>query len=115
MRFHRAAIVMVLAFLAFAGAQGCAGIKNMTSGDEPAETVLQDSPSYGVITNVTPAAMLDREIRRGDLAITVDLEDGRIVTVIQPEDNTYVAGDRVRVVRSGEKFSRVQLLAAPSF
>lgn len=109
MRFHRTAIVMVLAVLVFAGPQGCASIKEMTVGNGPAETVLQDPPSYGVISNVTPAAMLDKEIRRGDIAITVDLEDGRIVTVIQSEDNTYLVGDRVRVVRSGEKFSRVQL------
>lgn len=109
MRSRRIAAGVVLVLLAFVGPQGCATIKKMTAGDEPAEIVLQDPPSYGIITNVTPAAMLNREIRYGDIAITVDLEDGRIITVVQPEDNTYVVGDRVRVVRSGEKFSRVQL------
>lgn len=86
---------------------GCA----VSGNDDPAaEMALQAPPSYGIVSNVTPAAMVGREIRRGDIAITVDMEDGRIVTVVQPEDNTYVVGDRVRVVRGEERFSRVVIL-----
>jgi hypothetical protein len=58
MGIRRVAAVMILAGLAFAGPQGCAQFKMMTSGDEPVEMVLKDPPSYGVISNVTPAAML---------------------------------------------------------
>ncbi|CAK7032069.1 MAG: hypothetical protein DELT_02832 [Desulfovibrio sp.] len=108
-RFRRHAILATVAVVFCL--QGCGTITKMTTPEEPAaETVLQNPPSYGVVTNITPAVMMEKEIRKGDLAITVDLEDGHTVTIIQPEDNTYVVGDRVRVVRSGEKFSRVQLL-----
>lgn len=105
-RLCRAYGLVLLAVFLVGLLTGCAASGN----DGPAaEMALQDPPSYGIVSNVAPAVMAGREIRRGDIAITVDLEDGRIVTVVQPEDNTYVVGDRVRVVRDGERFSRVQL------
>lgn len=111
-RAARRGAALLLAVFFLAGAQGCSFISKIIGDDPPppSEIVLDAVPSYGVISNITPAVMLEREVREGDIAITVDLEDGRVVTVVQPEDETYVVGDRVRIIRSGKIFSRVQLL-----
>ena len=92
---------------------GCATVKNMLVKEEPVQTqeiVVQNSSSYGVVTQVTSAAMKDKEIRSGDIAITVDLDDGPVIVVIQPEDDIYKTGDRVRIVRDGQGLVRAQIL-----
>ena len=94
-------------------ASGCATVKNMLVKEEPVQTqeiVIQSSPSYGVVTQVTSAAMKDKEIRLGDIAITVDIDDGPVIVVIQPEDDIYKTGDRVRIVRDGQGLVRAQIL-----
>ena len=93
-------------------APGCALFNGTATEDEkPAQEILvQAPPSYGVVTQVTAATMKDREIRLGDIAITVDLDDGSVVVVIQPEDDIYKTGDRVRVIRDGQGLVRVQIL-----
>ena len=90
---------------------GCATIADVFEGEKPeAEIVVQSPAGYGIITNVGAASMADREIRKGDLALTVDLDDGQVIVVIQAEDAIYTVGDRVRVIRDGKGFVRVQLL-----
>lgn len=90
---------------------GCAALQEMVKEEEePQPQIVVQSADYGVITQVTSALMKDREIRQGDIAITVDTDDGKVVVVIQPEDDIYRVGDRVRVIRDGREFVRVQLL-----
>lgn len=88
---------------------GCARIKEVIDPKPESEIAIQ-SGAYGSVTQVTAAKMQDREIRTGDIALTVDLDNGGVVVVIQPEDDIYTVGDRVRVVRDGQGFVRVQLL-----
>jgi len=114
--FHYGGIWMLPLLLAFIlSGVGCSTIQGLMQDDDteavvpPSEIVVQ-SAEYGVITQVTSALMKDREIRLGDIAITVDTDNGGIVVVIQPEDDIYRVGDRVRVIRDGQKFVRVQLL-----
>ena len=51
-------------------------------------------------------------MRRTDhgLALTIELDNGKTVIVAQPEDDIYTVGDRVRVMRDGNGYGRVQLL-----
>ena len=93
---------------------GCSGLNmpDWLSGkqEQPeSEIVVQSPPAYGTVTQVTSALSKDREIRRGDLAITVDLDDGQVLVVIQPEDDIYRPGDRVRILRDGKGLARVQI------
>ncbi|MDR3074089.1 MAG: hypothetical protein LBV01_05140 [Deltaproteobacteria bacterium] len=91
-------------------AAGCARLKTMIDPPPSAEIAVQSPPEYGVVTQVTSAAMAGREFYRGDIALTIDLDDGQVVVIIQTEDNVYVVGDRVRVLRDAEnKFVRAQL------
>lgn len=89
---------------------GCAFLQNVTEEEAPQQEVVIQTAEYGVITQVGPASMKDKEIHVGDIAITVDTEDGRVVVVIQREDDIYRVGDRVRILRDGRGFVRVQLI-----
>lgn len=102
--------VPLLLLLAFFAA-GCGALQDTAAPKDP-ETVmaLQSPPAYGTIAQVTSADMIGKERRKGDIAITIDLDDGQVVMVIQSEDSVYVPGDRVRVLRDGETFIRAQLL-----
>ncbi len=106
---YRAARVGVLLLLLL-GSAGCAAISDAVTGGKPEPEISVQTAEYGTVTQVTSARMQDREIRRGDIALTVDLDDGRVVIVVQPEDTIYRIGDRVRVVRDGKGFVRVQLV-----
>ena len=101
-------VPLFLVLLVFS--QGCASMREIFDEKPEAEISVVTPIAYGVVTQVGTAAMAGREITKGDLALTVDLDDGRVVVVIQPEDNVYVVGDRVRVVRDGKGFVRVQLV-----
>lgn len=108
---HGGRWVLPLLFAFILPGVGCATLQGMVKEEEgPQPEIVVQSADYGVITQVTSALMKDREIRQGDIAITVDTDDGKIVMVIQPEDDIYRVGDRVRVIRDGRKFVRVQLL-----
>ena len=87
---------------------GCATIDDLMKEEIEPEVVVQTA-EYGTVTQITPALMHDREIRRGDIAITVDTDNDRIIVVTQPEDDVYKVGDRVRIVRDNKGFIRVQL------
>lgn len=97
---------LLLGLLLSAG--GCISLKDMGL-EKPNPEIAIQTAEYGTITQITSALMKDNEIRLGDIAITVDTDDGRIVIVTQPEDDIYKVGDRVRVVRDGKGFIRVQL------
>ena len=88
---------------------GCLSLRDMGL-EKPNPEIAIQTAEYGTITQVTSALMKDNEIRWGDIAITVDTDDGRIVIVTQPEDDIYKVGDRVRVVRADKGFIRVQLV-----
>ena len=89
---------------------GCASFSQAFSEKKPEPAVLtaQAPAAYGVVTQVDSADMAGKELRKGDLAITVDLDDGGILMIIQPEAEIYTVGDRVRVFREGG-FTRAQL------
>lgn len=100
--------MLPLLFAFLLSASGCAFLKENVLPKPDPEIVVQTA-EYGTITQVTSALMKDREIRYGDIAITVDTEDGRVLVIVQPEDDIYRVGDRVRVIRDGQGFVRVQL------
>lgn len=100
---------MLATLLMFSG--GCASLRSMTEEEKPvAEIETQSPPAYGIITQVTAGAMAGKENRIGDIVLTIDLDDGQVVMVIQSEDNVYAPGDRVRVLRDGKGFVRAQVL-----
>jgi outer membrane lipoprotein SlyB len=90
------------------GAGGCIPFKS-TGKEKPGSEIVIRAAEYGTITQITSAPVKDNETRRGNIAITVDTDDGRIVIVTQPEDDVYTVGDRVRVIRDGRGFIRVRL------
>lgn len=101
------ALLLLLALLS--GLGGCLSLGGPEAAQPNPEIAVQTA-EYGTVTQVTSARMKDKEIRLGDIAITVDTDDGRVVVVIQPEDDIYKEGDRVRVIRDGRGFIRVQLV-----
>lgn len=90
---------------------GCAANTNGAVVEKKSEAeIFAVTPiGYGVVSHLGAAAMANKELRKGDLAITVDLDDGRVVMLIQSEDNVYAVGDRVRVFRDGDGLVRAQL------
>ena len=46
--------------------------------------------------------------RRNGLEITVELDTGELVTVVQEADMQFYAGERVRLLRANDGSSRVQ-------
>lgn len=88
------------------------GCSMMTPPEEKpvSELVLAMPARTGTVMQVDAASSMDRDIHGGDIAITVNLDSGGSVIVIQPEDNIFTPGDRVRIIRSGETFVRVQVL-----
>lgn len=107
---HSGIWMLPLLFVFVLSGTGCAAIQDLLKEDEPHPEIAVQTADYGVITQVTSALAKDRENRLGDIAITVDTDDGKVVVVIQPEDDIYRVGDRVRVIRDGRKLVRVQLL-----
>ena len=94
---------------------GCSPSQRLFSEKAPETVVDAGMPTYyGVVLKVEAAEMAGKEIRKGDLAITVELDSGGIVMIIQPEDDIYTVGDRVRLFRGGSGFVRAQLLQAIS-
>ena len=90
---------------------GCASMTEAFSEKPKAtEIAVYSPPAYGTITKVTTGAMLDRENRKGDIAISIVLDDGQMIVVVQSEDDVYTAGDRVMVLRDGKGFVRAQVL-----
>lgn len=98
--------------MAFPFAAGCVPMGEMFSEKKPPEAVINaETPvAYGVVSKVGAAEMAGKEVRTGDLAITVDLDSGGIIMIIQPEDDIYTVGDRVQIFRDGAGFARAQLL-----
>lgn len=94
----------------FLSGAGCAKVKELVEWDAPKPEIAVQSVEYGVVTQVTTARMKAREIRLGDIAITVDTDGGRVLVVIQPEDDIYQVGDRVRIIRNEDGFVSVQLI-----
>lgn len=101
--------LFALMLLVLPGA-GCAAFTEAVQGKKPEPEIMVQTADYGTVTQVTTAATKDREIHLGDIAITVDTDDGGVVIVVQPEDDIYKVGDRVRIVRDGQGFVRVQLV-----
>jgi len=99
---------LLAASLVFSG--GCASRGSAGEENPVAGIAVQSPPAFGVITRVTSAAMAGKENRMGDIILTIDLDDGQVIMVIQSEDDVYVPGDRVRVLRDGKGFVRVHLL-----
>lgn len=108
--FRRGVYLLALGMALLAFGAGCATVQDLLDNDGDAEIALQNPPAYGTITQVTAASMADKENRQGDVILTVDLDNGQVVMIIQSEDNIYMPGDRVRVLRDGKKFVRVQVL-----
>lgn len=101
----------LLCLLAFPFAGGCASVEQTLYGKAPETVINAEMPvSLGTVSKVEAAEMAGKEIRRGDLAITVDLDAGGILMIIQPEDDIYTVGDRVRIFRDNAGFARAQLL-----
>lgn len=93
----------------FLGAGGCIPVPDLGL-EKPNPEIAVQTAEYGTITQVTSARMKDNEIHLGDIAITVDTDDGRVVIVSQPEDDIYSVGDRVRILRDTVGFIRVQVI-----
>lgn len=92
---------------------GCSRVQRAIVGEEPkthAEIAVQSPPVLGTVTGVGSALMLGKELRRGDIALTVEQDDGQVIVVIQPEDNIYTPGDRVRIIRDGKGLVTAQVL-----
>ena len=106
---HGGLVLAVLFVMCLAGG-GCAKMESLIDDiGKPEPEIAIQSGAYGTVTQVTTGKMQGREIRMGDIALTVDLDNGGVVIIIQSEDDIYVVGDRVRVIRDGEKYVRVQL------
>ncbi len=99
---------LLLALLASLG--GCLSLAGLEQ-EKPNPEIAIQTADYGTITQITSARMKGNEIHWGDIAITVDTDDGRVVIVSQPEDDVYAVGDRVRVIRDNQGFLRVQLIS----
>ena len=80
-----------------------------TSPQPPTAFDFQE-PEYGSITHINYAASMDKGIHSGDLAISVELEGGGFIVIVQPQDNIYTVGDRVRVLRDGKGLIRAQIV-----
>lgn len=104
--------IWLLPFLlaVFLTGAGCAKVKELVEWDPPTSEIAVQSVEFGVVTQVTAASMKGKAIRQGEIAITVDTDDGRVLVVIQPEDDIYQVGDRVRVIRNEDGFVRVQVI-----
>lgn len=105
--------IWLLPFLlaVFLTGSGCAKVKELTEWLDPKTEVSVQGAEFGVVTQVTTARMKVRQNRQsGDIAITVDTDDGKVLVVIQPEDDIYQVGDRVRVLRNEDGFVRVQVI-----
>lgn len=92
---------------------GCSTVQKAISGEEPKthdEIAIQSPPAMGTVASVGSALMLGKELRRGDIALTVELDDGQVIVIVQPEDNIYTPGDRVRIIRDGKGLVTAQVL-----
>ena len=93
-------------------AGGCASVGQAFTEKAPETTVLAGEvpANYGVVVKVGSADMAGKELRKGDLAVTVELDNGGLIMLIQPQDDIYTVGDRVRIFRDNAGFVRAQLL-----
>ena len=104
--------LMPLVLAAMVYLSGCASVQDAISMDEQKTHMaipVQSPPALGTVTSVSTALMAGKELRRGDIALTVDLDDGQVIVVVQPEDNIYTPGDRVRVIRDGNGLVTAQV------
>lgn len=63
----------------------------------------------GALGGAAAGAMIEEgATRKGGLEITVELDNGELLTIVQEDDMTFYTGDRVRVLRSNDGSSRVQ-------
>jgi outer membrane lipoprotein SlyB len=63
----------------------------------------------GALGGAAGGALAEEEVtKRQGLEITVELDTGEIVTVVQEADLQFYAGERVRVLRAADGSSRVQ-------
>ena len=106
--FFNNGTLLLLLFALLLALPGCSVFQEQTKEKIEPEVTIQTA-EYGTVTQVTAAHMHDREVRLGDIAITVDTDDSQVLIVTQPEDDIYKVGDRVRIVRDNKGFVRVQL------
>lgn len=89
---------------------GCAGADKDAADTVRRTLITAQTPIiYGVVSKVDSAEMVGKGVRKGDLAITVDLDAGGAIMVIQSEDDIYTVGDRVRLFRDKDGFTRIQV------
>ena len=110
---HKALCAFPAVILLVLCLSGC-GIKlpNLFGPDEPPLQQVEAgiAQQEGVITHISYAATMNMERQRGDIALTVELADGTLVVVAQPQDNIYTVGDRVRLVQTGKDTLRAQIV-----
>jgi len=107
--FFNISALLLLLFALLVALPGCSAFQELTKEKIEPEVRIQTA-EYGTITQITAARMHSREIRLGDIAITVDTDDEQVLIVTQSEDDIYKVGDRVRIVRDDKGFVRVQLV-----
>ena len=92
-----------------AGAVGGAvvgGIVGSTIGGGSGSTLATTAGALGGAA-AGSAAERSRAMRPG-VEIELELDDGRIMVVVQEKDDEYVVGDRVRLIESGDGTMRVR-------
>lgn len=63
----------------------------------------------GAAGGALAGSMVDKQIQTENaLEISIQLDNGQIISVVQAEDDLYVVGDKVRVVSGANGRSRVQ-------
>lgn len=63
----------------------------------------------GALGGAAAGAMVEEGVTKTNgLEITVELDNGEILTIVQKDDLAFYTGDRVRVLRSNDGSSRVQ-------
>ena len=62
----------------------------------------------GVAGSLLGGAIEEGVTRKNALEITVEMDDGQIIAVVQEADDVYMVGDRVRIVKSADGTTRVR-------
>ncbi|GBC63947.1 glycine zipper 2TM domain-containing protein [Desulfonema ishimotonii] len=62
----------------------------------------------GIAGALAGGAIEEGVTRKAGLEITVELDNGQIMAIVQEADDQYVVGDRVRILRSNDGTTRVR-------
>lgn len=89
---------------------GCDAAKNILKPARSPSEITVQTVGFGTVAEVTEAAVLGRNYGPDEIAITVNLDDGRVVIIVQPEDNIFTRGDRVRVLRDAKGLARAEIV-----